>query len=256
MSLKDFFYYVRSTRVAVVVLLALIILVLTTNIILLYRQPSEVVVAYNDSIIAEFSQFKDSIKLVDNVGNRTKYDRSYVLDNNSKFNAYHKEEKTYYNSSEIDSTAPLQTTASYPTDFERVEKLSEGQTISINEKDTTVWKKIPGIGSTFAKRITKYSDLLGGYVSKHQLKEVYGIDEDMFSRIEKYIIEDEGYQKLAINTLEFKELLRHPYLNYEQVKAVVNLRQKKGNIKSAAELAMLSQFTKDDITRLEPYLSF
>ena len=42
----------------------------------------------------------------------------------------------------------------------------------------------------------------------------------------------------------------------EQVKAIVNLRRKKGDIQSIRELAMLDQFTDADIIRLEPYLEF
>ena len=64
------------------------------------------------------------------------------------------------------------------------------------------------------------------------------------------------FRKLWINELEFKELLRHPYLNYKQVRAIMNLRKKKGNIASIHELVMLDEFTSEDIFRIEPYLAF
>ena len=50
--------------------------------------------------------------------------------------------------------------------------------------------------------------------------------------------------------------MRHPYLNYKQVQAIMNLRRKKGEITTIRELAMLDEFTSEDIFRLEPYLSF
>jgi hypothetical protein len=56
--------------------------------------------------------------------------------------------------------------------------------------------------------------------------------------------------------MEFRELLKHPYLNYRQVQAIVNLRKKRGKIASINELAMLDEFTSEDIFRIEPYLEF
>ncbi|HBC37754.1 MAG TPA: hypothetical protein DC016_02580 [Porphyromonadaceae bacterium] len=97
---------------------------------------------------------------------------------------------------------------------------------------------------------------MGGFVSVEQLREVYGIDNELFSRISPYIQADENFRKLRINELEFKELLRHPYLNYKQVRAIMNLRKKKGNIASIHELVMLDEFTSEDIFRIEPYLAF
>ena len=140
--------------------------------------------------------------------------------------------------------------------YVRIVKLSEGETISLNSTDTTEWKKIPGIGSSYSSRIVKYRTLLGGFVCKDQLQEGYGIDSEMYARISPFIAEDTNWSKIKINKLEFKELLRHPYLNYNQVKVIMNLRDKKGNITSIDELSMLDEFSKDDISRLQPYLEF
>ena len=52
--------------------------------------------------------------------------------------------------------------------------------VELNEADTLTLKKIPGIGSTFARRIVRYRELLGGYYTVEQLAEVYGIDEERY----------------------------------------------------------------------------
>jgi len=143
-------------------------------------------------------------------------------------------------------------TAAYPS----VEKLSEGETIFLNETDTAKWKKVPGIGSAYASRIVKYRNLLGGFIRVDQLREVYGIDQEFFSRIAPYIESDGNFNKISINYMEFNELLHHPYLNYKQVQAIVSLRRKKGDIISIRELSILDEFTPEDILRLEPYLEF
>ena len=93
-------------------------------------------------------------------------------------------------------------------------------------------------------------------MSVEQLREVYGIDDELFLRISPYIQADDNYSKLQINRMEFRELLKHPYLNYRQVQAIVNLRKKRGKIASINELAMLDEFTSEDIFRIEPYLEF
>lgn len=86
--------------------------------------------------------------------------------------------------------------------------------------------------------------------------EVYGLDAELYSRIESYIVIDSNYTKLNINNLQFRSLLRHPYLSYKQVQAIMNLREQKGDIMMVEELAMLDEFTSEDIERLEPYLQF
>ena len=57
-------------------------------------------------------------------------------------------------------------------------KFPAGTVIELNQADTLTLKKIPGIGSTFARRIVGYRELLGGFYTVHQLAEVYGIDEE------------------------------------------------------------------------------
>ena len=68
---------------------------------------------------------------------------------------------------------------------------------------------------------------LGGFVRKEQLLEVYGVNNELYVRIAPYIESGGNVQQVRVNQLEFKELLRHPYLSYKQVQAIVNLRNRK-----------------------------
>ena len=47
--------------------------------------------------------------------------------------------------------------------FPKTEKYPAGTIVELNTADTTILKKVPGIGSTFARRIVKYRELLGGF---------------------------------------------------------------------------------------------
>ena len=51
--------------------------------------------------------------------------------------------------------------------------------INMNTADTSQWKSFNGIGSKRANRIVKYRRLLGGFVSKNQLSEIYGLSDSL-----------------------------------------------------------------------------
>ena len=88
-----------------------------------------------------------------------------------------------------------------------------------------------------ASRIQRYRDRLGGYVCFEQLFEVKGMDSARFATVRPYLLLDTiDIRKLEVNRDEFKTLLRHPYLEYDQVKAIVNHRERKGLIKDWAQL--------------------
>jgi DNA uptake protein ComE-like DNA-binding protein len=109
--------------------------------------------------------------------------------------------------------------------------------IEINSADSVTLDELPGIGPAFARRIIKYREMLGGFAYPEQLKEVYGMDSARLSGFIKQIrIDTSGIRKMDINKATFKELLAHPYLEYEQVKAIARFRDKKGLLESPGEL--------------------
>lgn len=136
------------------------------------------------------------------------------------------------------------------------EKLKRGETIELNSADTTSLKKIPGIGTGFANRIARYRNLLGGFTDITQLKEVWGLDNELYDKIIPFIVLIPQIEKIKINSADFNELNRHPYIDYRQTKVIIDIRDRKGSIESLKRLSLLEEFTDDDIKRLTPYLSF
>ena len=68
-----------------------------------------------------------------------------------------------------------------------------------------------------------------------------------------------GYMQMEwvyINQDDFKLLLKHPYLSYQQVKSVVNYRNELGDLNSLSELLQLEGFGVKDTARLNPYINF
>ncbi|RHJ84883.1 helix-hairpin-helix domain-containing protein [Parabacteroides sp. AM08-6] len=141
----------------------------------------------------------------------------------------------------------------YPT----VEKYPEGTLIELNTADTASLKKVPGIGSTFARRIVKYRKLLGGFYTVEQLQEVYGIDETRYQSLKKWFTVDTVYmQQLPVNRLPADSLNRHPYISYRQARAIEQLRKQKSRLSGWENLQLIEEFNDGDKERLRPYLSF
>jgi hypothetical protein len=141
--------------------------------------------------------------------------------------------------------------------YTRSEKFPPGTVVELNTADTATLKKVPGIGSTFARRIIKYRDLLGGFYTVSQLKEVYGIDEERYLALEPWFTTDTTYiRKLPVNLLPADSLRRHPYIDYKQAYKIGQLRKQKRRLTGWENLQLLEEFTDTDLKRLKFYLSF
>lgn len=105
--------------------------------------------------------------------------------------------------------------------------------LDLNLADSTELVALPQIGKVMASRIHRYRERLGGFVSFEQLYEVRGMDTARYNTIKPYLLlESQEVRRLNVNQEEFKTLLRHPYLEYEQVKALVSHRERKGLIRN------------------------
>ncbi|MEA3478374.1 MAG: helix-hairpin-helix domain-containing protein, partial [Bacteroidota bacterium] len=129
--------------------------------------------------------------------------------------------------------------------------------IDINRADSTQLLPLPGIGPVFAGRIIKYRNLLGGYVSVDQLGEVYGLSAETLDLIRGRITIDTSLIcKMQLNHATFRELLRHPYLEYEDVKALVGYRDFKGDITSVNELRTNQIFHDSILNKINVYFDY
>ena len=136
----------------------------------------------------------------------------------------------------------------------RPEKFTQLTVLDLNSVDTLTLRKIPGIGVGYSLAIVRYRERLGGFVSVAQLKEIEGLP----ARIEEWFSVEEqvAVRTISINKSDFKTLVRHPYLNYEQVKVITTHIRKYGSLRSWKELQLYSEFTPQDFERLTPYFVF
>lgn len=132
-------------------------------------------------------------------------------------------------------------------------KIDSTQHIVLNTADTNQLKKVPGIGSYYAKEIVRHGKWLGGYVSVDQLDEIDGFP----SEAKKYfVVERPTPLRININRLTLQQLRRHPYINYYQAKTIVDYRRLHGDIHSLQDLRFSRDFSPEAIRQLEPYVEY
>ena len=129
--------------------------------------------------------------------------------------------------------------------------------VDLNTVDSTTLVELPQIGPYTAVRIIEFREKLGGFVDKEQLRDVKGMDDARFAAIQPYInLGAIEIRKVDVNRADFKTLVHHPYLSYEQVKCIFNQREKRGMIKNWAQLEALLKEEGEVNPLLEQYVKF
>ncbi len=126
--------------------------------------------------------------------------------------------------------------------------------IELNAADSIQLKLLPGIGDKLSKRIVRYRDLLGGFYSVSQLKEVYGLTDETLKLISgKVVVDDKKIRKLDLNFADMNELSIHPYLKKNLAGKIIKFRAKNGSIRDLSVLRDSMILNMDEYTRLKPY---
>ena len=237
---KDFFYFSRRERQGILLLIVFIIGIFLGKLIF---KPSK----ENPIVVVEQESPKDTTMVAYPVQNRQKTFISSPARNRPE-----PQPRTYYPARE--ETRAIER---HQQQFPKQEKFAEGTVIELNAADSLDLKKIPGIGSGFAKRIISYKNSLGGYHRIEQLQEVYGMYEELYEQIAPYLtINSEEIIQIPVNKSSLDKLRTHPYINFYQAKAIIEIRRKKGKIDNPNELKLLEEFAEEDWIRISPYLNF
>lgn len=160
-----------------------------------------------------------------------------------------------------DSIAFLQAEADLPATHQSASLHADFQypkktlSFELNTADSLDLVQLYNIGPVIARRILKYRSLLGGYVRKEQLREVYGIDSARYNDITPHLTVDPSrITPIDINTADIDRLKHHPYLDYYQAKAIIRLREEKGAYASVRDILNIPIIDSETFTRIEPYL--
>jgi competence protein ComEA len=123
----------------------------------------------------------------------------------------------------------------------------------LNRADTNDLKKLNGIGSKLSARIIKYRDMVGGFYSENQVKEVFGLDSTVVEEILKFgTIKNPLLKKIKINevtTEEFKHLYIRPYI----AKSIIAYRSQHGNFTSKKDFEAIKLLDAKTLDKIFPY---
>lgn len=132
-------------------------------------------------------------------------------------------------------------------------KLKQGEHVQLNTADTSLLKRVPGIGSGFARAIVAYRERLGGYYSVSQLLE---IDNFPQSALPYFVVDGALCRRINVNKATLNQLRRHPYIGFYQARTIIDHRRLHGAIRSLSELGLYKDFTPETIDRLSHYVEF
>ncbi len=237
---KKSFLFSKGERMALSVLCVFIIILFIINILIKQRPVKHSFVDSNlDSLLMVYHSAIDSLRKADSI-NKSKI-LSYKV---NIVNEKSDDCKNHYKVKERKKTDK----------FEKTERKVSGNievpTVELNVADTVQLKMLPGIGSSFSKRIVEYRKSLGGYVNSSQLLEIFGMDTFRYNGFSKYItIDVSKIKKMNVNNDDFKTLLAHPYLEYDDVKDICNYREKRGLITSWDMLIQVMNNKPDSLLR-------
>ncbi len=133
-----------------------------------------------------------------------------------------------------------------------VKKLTQGEFVDINTADTTELKRIPGIGSYFARRIVELRQRRQAFVSPEELLSIRNFPETALT----YMTASQNFAKIHINQSSLQQLKAHPLINYTQATDILRYRRLNGNIRSVNDISNLPSFTPKQLARLKPFLLF
>ncbi len=124
--------------------------------------------------------------------------------------------------------------------------------VDINKADTTLLKRIPGIGPFFARKIVELRKQRKMFVAVEELLTIRNFPEISLA----YMKVSRTFTSLRINAMTLAELQAHPLLTRSQANEVMAYRRSSGRIKSIDELRMLTSFRRGEVERIAPYVVF
>lgn len=145
--------------------------------------------------------------------------------------------------------------ANIPDSVKKRKKHWKPITVDVNASDTVQMMRLKGVGAYYARRILKFRDMLGGFATKAQLLEVYGIDSARYLQFESQIqLNDTLIKQININEASLDQLKGHPYLDYYVAKSIVDRRIIHGTYKQIDEIKNIDLMHNDLYNRVRPYL--
>lgn len=126
--------------------------------------------------------------------------------------------------------------------------------LDINTADSIQLEALKAIGPVLSQRILRFRESLGGFHDSLQLLEVYGIPPDIYG-INPGLRCKPKVNPILINTCNFNDLKRHPYISYKISRHIINYRDMHGPYKSVEDIKLIKTISDSVFHKIKPYLS-
>lgn len=131
-------------------------------------------------------------------------------------------------------------------------KINPQTKIELNSVDSNTLVKIRGIGPYYASKIIRYRKQLGGFYSVNQLKELKMKYFNVDSNAHLFSVTSNLIQVRDLDTMSFKSLVHHPYLEYEDVQMIFEAKRKYGHL-TYDTLEIHGVLTIFKLKKIKPY---
>ncbi len=234
----------RPTNSQIAGIIWLSIALLIAGGALFFSRSTKADIAVNDSTAA--SEYQKLAQKEDSAYHaRHKWQQS-----NRKSSTYQYRNSTYHPTA--DCSADTMSANTYSAAMHR-----QPLSVELNSADSVTLQLLHGIGPAYARRIVRYRERLGGFISTDQLLEVYGFTPELLDHIRPHLTLDTTLiNHIDINTIELKQLIRHPYIEYYQARDIVTLRNGGTRFRNVDDLRAVPSMADSTLSRLLPYIDF
>jgi competence ComEA-like helix-hairpin-helix protein len=129
--------------------------------------------------------------------------------------------------------------------------------IDINKATEEDWKKLPGIGPGYAKRILSFREKLGGFANIEQVKETFGLPDSTFQKAKPHLVASEVFRKINISSATEEQLKEHPYIKWHEASLIFNFRTMHGGkFANYEEFKKVNGLKPEFLEKIKPYLAY
>ena len=127
--------------------------------------------------------------------------------------------------------------------------------VELNSADSAQLVALRGIGSVLANRIMTYRDMLGGFYSVEQLREVRKLPPETYANLySQFTIDTSKITRINLNDFKYKQLSSHPYMSVTQLNAIMNYKKLAGKFNSVSDLLKYKLVDSMTYEKISPYL--
>jgi len=281
MSFKDYFQFNKKERNGILLLSFILLLtIIYYNIMYLFIDKQK----------TDFSEFDNLIPETENVIEKKQTDSLFVFNPNtlndkgwimlglsekqiSIFRNYQSSGIVFYSTEDLskcyaisdDFVNRVADFIIFPQRKEKKEKVKikksdeksseQLQIIDLNSADSILLISINGVGPFYSKQILEYREKLGGFISYTQFSEIWGLEKLDINNFKNQTKIDANFiKKININSATFDQLYSHPYINYNQSKAIINYRLQHGYFIDIKDIQNIVLIDSDLFRKIAPYL--